>query len=74
MLLFRLTQLGVSPKDAVMVGDRLYTDIKMGKNAGVSTCLCLSGETTLNMIENSEDKPDYIINGIWELLEEFSKI
>ena len=46
----------------------LYTDILMGKNAKVTTCCVLSGETTLEMIEKSEDKPDFIIKGIWELL------
>lgn len=74
MLLFKLNKLEFSTKDAVIFGDRLYTDIKMGKNAGVSTCLCLSGESTLDMIKNSEYKPDFIINGIWELLNEFNKI
>jgi len=74
MLLFKLEQLGIVPKDSVMVGDRLYTDIKMGKEAGVTTCCVLSGEITLEMIKNSEYKPDFIINGIWELLEEFNKI
>lgn len=74
MLLFKLNQLGLSPKDAVMIGDRLYTDIKMGKNAGVSTCLCLSGETTMDMIKNSEDKPDFVVDGIWDLQNAFSKI
>lgn len=73
MLLFKLDQLHIPKKDAVIFGDRLYTDIKMGRNAGVSTCLCLSGETTLDMIKNNEDKPDFIINGIWELLNEFNK-
>ncbi|MFW9942728.1 MAG: HAD-IIA family hydrolase [Candidatus Thorarchaeota archaeon] len=73
MLLFKLNQLGISPKDAILFGDRLYTDIKMGKNAGITTCCVLSGETTLDMIKNSEDKPDFIISGIWELLNEFNK-
>ncbi|MFX1274363.1 MAG: HAD-IIA family hydrolase [Promethearchaeota archaeon] len=68
MILFKLNQSGVSPKDAVMFGDRLYTDIKMGRNAGIITCLVLSGESTLEMVENSENKPDFIINGVWELL------
>ncbi|MFW9875476.1 MAG: HAD-IIA family hydrolase [Candidatus Thorarchaeota archaeon] len=74
MLLFKLNQLGISPKDAILFGDRLYTDIKMGKNAGITTCCVLSGETTLDMIENSNYKPDFVLNGIWELLEEFNKI
>ncbi|MFX0029259.1 MAG: HAD-IIA family hydrolase [Candidatus Hermodarchaeota archaeon] len=67
MLMFKLNQLGISPNDAVMIGDRLYTDIKMGVNAGVTTCCVLSGETTMDMIENSEYKPEFVINGIWDL-------
>ena len=71
MLLFKLEQLNISPKDAIMFGDRLYTDIIMGLNAGVTTCCVLSGEMTMEMIEKSNYKPDFIINGIWELLDRF---
>lgn len=70
MLLFKLLQLDISPKEAVIFGDRLYTDIRMGIEAGVTTCCVLSGETTLEMIEESEYKPDFVINGIWELYNE----
>jgi 4-nitrophenyl phosphatase/NagD protein len=74
MLLFKLREIKINPKDAIMFGDRLYTDIKMGKEAGVTTCCVLSGETTLEMIEKSEkDKPDYVINGIWEISEALKK-
>ncbi|MFX1388553.1 MAG: HAD-IIA family hydrolase [Promethearchaeota archaeon] len=73
MLLFKLNELKISPKDAVMFGDRLYTDIKMGIEADVTTCCVLSGEITLETIEISEYKPDFIINGIWELLDAFNK-
>ncbi|MFW9971211.1 MAG: HAD-IIA family hydrolase [Candidatus Odinarchaeota archaeon] len=73
MLLFKLNQLKVSPKNAVIFGDRLYTDIKMGIKAGVMTCCVLSGEITLEAIKNSKYKPDFIINGIWELLDAFNK-
>jgi len=45
----------------------------MGINAGVTTCCVLSGETTLEMINNNKaEKPDFIINGIWDILEIFS--
>ncbi|MFX0035610.1 MAG: HAD-IIA family hydrolase [Candidatus Hermodarchaeota archaeon] len=71
MLLFKLKSLNISPKDAVMFGDRLYTDIIMGINAEVTTCCVLSGEMTLEMINESDYKPDFIINGIWDLLKEF---
>jgi HAD superfamily hydrolase (TIGR01450 family) len=74
MLLFKLYELGISSSDAVIFGDRLYTDIKMGKEAGVTTCCVLSGESTIDMIKNSKFKPDFIINGIWELLSELNRI
>ncbi len=70
MLLFKLNSLNISPKDAVMFGDRLYTDIKMGKSAGVTTCCVLSGEISLELIEqNPEYRPDFVIEGIWEFFE-----
>ena len=73
MLLFKLKEIKVKPQDAVMFGDRLYTDIKMGLDAGITTCCVLSGETTLEMINKSKsEKPDFIINGIWDVLEIFS--
>jgi len=73
MLLFKLREIKIEPQDAVMFGDRLYTDIKMGLDAGVTTCCVLSGETTLKMINESKSKkPDFIINGIWDVLEIFS--
>ena len=53
----------------IMFGDRLYTDMKMGINAGITTCLVLSGESTFEMAEKSEDKPDFILEGVWKLLE-----
>ena len=74
MLLFKLRELEIKPKDAIMFGDRLYTDIKMGIDAGVTTCCVLSGETSLEMIERSEkNKPDYVIDGIWDISELLKK-
>jgi ribonucleotide monophosphatase NagD (HAD superfamily) len=44
----------------------------MGLNAGITTCCVLSGETTLEMIRNSNEfKPNFIIDGIWTLLDLF---
>lgn len=68
MLLFKLQELEIHPQDAIMFGDRLYTDIKMGLEAGVVTCCVLSGEISMEMIEENNDyKPDFVIDGIWEL-------
>lgn len=38
----------VSPARTVMVGDRLTTDIAMGRAAGMSTALVLTGDSTLS--------------------------
>ncbi len=74
MLLFKLCELEIFPNDAIMFGDRLYTDIKMGIDAGVTTCCVLSGETTIEMIKRSDaNKPDYVIDGIWDILELLKK-
>ena len=69
MLLFKLKQLNISSNDAIIFGDRLYTDIKMGKEAKITTCCVLSGESNLETIKKSENKPDLIIDGIWEFYE-----
>ena len=38
---------GLKPEEIAMVGDRIYTDIEMGRRAGAFSVLVLSGETTL---------------------------
>lgn len=44
MIDYVLKQYGIARQDAMIVGDRLYTDIECGKRAGISTCLVLTGE------------------------------
>lgn len=58
-----------SPQQAIIVGDRLYTDIACGINAGISTALVLSGETKPDDLKDTDFKPDYIFRDIGELLE-----
>lgn len=53
--------------EIAMVGDRLYTDIQTGINAGISSILVMSGETTLEMYKNSEITADYVFPSIKEL-------
>ncbi len=57
---------GISRKDAVIVGDRLYTDIATGKNHGMTTAFVLSGESTMNDVEKLDNsmKPDIIFNSV----------
>lgn len=51
------------------VGDRLYTDIAVGINAGATSVCVLTGEATKEEIARSEFKPDYCFNSIKELYE-----
>lgn len=62
-----LHQKGVSPSEAMIVGDRIYTDVKTGINAGAMGVLVLSGETTMDIVENSDVKPSLICSDIGEL-------
>ena len=56
------------PNDKIaMVGDRLYTDIAAGINAGAVSVCVMSGETTDEMLKTSEIKPEYIFPSVVEL-------
>ncbi len=52
---------GYSQGETAMVGDRIYTDIKSGLNAGITGILVLSGETTEEILANSVDKPHLVL-------------
>jgi 4-nitrophenyl phosphatase len=55
---------GVAFAKTALIGDRLYTDIAAGRNAGVFTVCVLSGESTRNDIARSSVKPDGIIESV----------
>lgn len=58
-----------SKEETLVVGDRLYTDILSGYNAGVETALVLTGEATREDVKACSYKPSYIFNSIAELHE-----
>ena len=60
---------GCTPSQTVVIGDRIYTDIKCGINAGAVTMLVLSGETTQEILDASADKPDYVFCDCGALLD-----
>ena len=55
-----------------MVGDRLYTDVAMGKT-GVMTILVLSGETSLEEARKSEFRADLIVENLADLLQKIKQ-
>ena len=64
-----LKKLNCKREDAVIVGDRLYTDIKTGANAQVDTICVLSGEASMEDILQGEVEPTYIFKSVKEIYE-----
>ncbi len=59
---------GYGKDETCVVGDRIYTDVKSGLNAGIFSILVMSGETTQEILENSEDKPHMVLSDAGEIL------
>jgi HAD superfamily hydrolase (TIGR01450 family) len=70
MLTTALDLLGLRQKDCVMTGDRLYTDIRMALDVGMSCAVVLTGETTAELLrkEPRENRPTYILNRVDRLI------
>ena len=62
--------IGLEAKDCVMSGDRLYTEIRMAKAAGMPSAVVLTGETTKRDLagESEENLPDYALERIDQLV------
>lgn len=69
MPILAMEKTGYTKEETVVIGDRIYTDIKSGLNAGVFTVLVLSGETTREILEASSDKPHTVMEDAGELLD-----
>lgn len=67
MLTLAMSKYGYTKDECVMVGDRVYTDIAAGYNAGIDTVFLLSGEGTVADAEASDTKPTYVMENIREL-------
>lgn len=67
-----LEQTGFTKEETLVIGDRLYTDIACGINAGVDTAVVLTGEATKEDIKYTEFKPTYEFNSIKELYKEIA--
>lgn len=68
MIQLALEQTGKTREEALMVGDRLYTDIACGINAGVDTALVLTGEATQADAARSDTPPAAVYQDMAELL------
>ncbi len=63
-----MERLGYQKEETCVVGDRIYTDVKSGLNAGITGILVMSGETTQEILDASPDKPHIVLPDAGEIL------
>lgn len=59
---------GFRLEETLVVGDRLYTDIACGINAGSDTCVVFTGEAQQEDLKNTPYQPTYVFQDVQELL------
>ncbi len=67
MIQAALDVMGLMPEDCILIGDRLETDIKMGKDFGIATGIVLTGvtdEKTLKESKHTSTQPDFVFQSI----------
>ena len=70
MALLAIEKTGFKKEETALMGDRLYTDIACGVNAGISSIFVLSGEGTMEDLEKSEVKPEFVYDNIRQIVNE----
>ena len=60
--------LGCHSGEAVMVGDRMDTDIISGLESGMSTVLVLSGVSTMDTLKTYAYRPTVVLDGVGEIV------
>jgi NagD protein len=68
MIRVAVDYMGLRPQDCILVGDRLETDMVMGKKAGMAAALVLTGVTTRESLKNSDIRPDYVWESVAEII------
>ncbi len=68
MALLAMEKTGYSKAETVIIGDRIYTDIACGLNAGIDSIMVLSGESTRQDIEKYKINPTFVLDDIRDVL------
>ncbi|MCQ2052748.1 MAG: HAD-IIA family hydrolase [archaeon] len=61
-------QMGIKLNEIAVVGDRLYTDMKMAQDNGMPSILVLTGETALDDLKDNEIGPTYILESVADII------
>ena len=62
-----LNMLGCHSAEAVMIGDRMDTDVISGMESGMSTVLVLSGCSTKDTLKMYAYRPTMVLNGVGDI-------
>lgn len=63
-----MLEAGISASETLLIGDRVYTDIASGANAGIDTLLVLSGETKEEDLPTADPQPTFVLPDVAALL------
>ena len=64
MMFYASKKLGIPAEDCVMIGDRMDTDVVGGLEAGMRTCLVLSGVSTRGAVERFPYRPTFVYDSV----------
>jgi NagD protein len=68
MMRIALKRLGVQREDAIVIGDRMDTDVRCGLESEIDTLLVLSGIATRDSLDQYPYRPRYVLDGIIDLV------
>lgn len=70
MLEVAIEGLDVNPRNCIMVGDRLYTDIEMAKKTGMFSAMPLTGDSTMEeaLALPKAHQPDFLLDRVDRLI------
>jgi ribonucleotide monophosphatase NagD (HAD superfamily) len=67
MIQAALEVMGLKPEDCILIGDRLETDIKMGRDSGIATGIVLTGVTDEKTLKETSIPPDFVFQSITDV-------
>ena len=73
MVRLALRRTGFDPRQAVIIGDRLYTDVACGVNAGIDSIFVLSGEGVMGDIVKYRVNPTWVYDNIAKLYQDLKE-
>jgi NagD protein len=71
MMRIALKKIGVQRENAIIIGDRMDTDIVAGIEAEIDTCLVLSGISDEKTIDEFAYRPHYVLKGVNEIVKDY---